>query len=118
MRTADVPTPTLTTVSAPVGFDTELAVLCKALGHPARVQILRRLLRSPCICGEIVQVVGLAQSTVSAHLRVLKEAGLVKGEVDGPRMCYCVNPDAVRRLQHLTGSLIDELEPRDRSDCC
>lgn len=105
------------TASSQETADAELAALCKAIAHPARVQILRRLAKSPCICGEIVQVVGLAQSTVSAHLRVLKSADLVKGEVDGPRVCYCINPEAVQRWQQLAAGLVGELENSDRT-CC
>jgi len=86
--------------------DEELAALAKALGHPARVQIMRLLVRrDACICGDIVDELPLAQSTVSQHLKVLKEAGLVKGEIDGPRVCYCVEPRALRRLKSLVGSL-------------
>jgi ArsR family transcriptional regulator len=86
--------------------DTELATLTKALGHPARVQIVRLLVRrEACICGDIVDELPLAQSTVSQHLKVLKEAGLVKGEIDGPRVCYCVEPRTLRRLKALIGSL-------------
>jgi ArsR family transcriptional regulator, arsenate/arsenite/antimonite-responsive transcriptional repressor len=86
--------------------DVELATLAKALGHPARVQIMRLLVRrDACICGDIVDELPLAQSTVSQHLKVLKEAGLVKGEIDGPRVCYCVEPRALRRLKSLIGSL-------------
>jgi DNA-binding transcriptional ArsR family regulator len=86
--------------------DEELASLAKALGHPARVKILRLLLRKQtCICGDIVEELPLAQSTVSQHLKVLKEAGLIRGEVDGPRVCYCVEPNALRRLRALTGAL-------------
>jgi len=86
--------------------DEELALLAKALGHPARVQIMRLLARrNACICGDIVDELPLAQSTVSQHLKVLKEAGLVKGEIDGPRVCYCIEPRALRRLRSLVGSL-------------
>jgi ArsR family transcriptional regulator len=86
--------------------DEELAALAKALGHPARVQIMRLLVRrDACICGDIVDELPLAQSTVSQHLKVLKEAGLVKGEIDGPRVCYCVEPRTLRRLKALMGSL-------------
>jgi ArsR family transcriptional regulator len=86
--------------------DAELAEFAKALGHPARVQILRLLVRkNACICGEIVEELPLAQSTVSQHLKILKESGLIRGEVDGPRTCYCVEPRAVRRLKALVGSL-------------
>ncbi len=86
--------------------DEELATLAKALGHPARVQIMRLLVRrESCICGDIVDELPLAQSTVSQHLKVLKEAGLIKGEIDGPRVCYCVAPRTLRRLKALVGSL-------------
>ena len=86
--------------------DEELAELAKAIGHPARVQILRLLVRKTgCVCGEIVEELPLAQSTVSQHLKVLKECGLIRGEVDGPRVCYCIEPRAVRRLKALIGSL-------------
>jgi ArsR family transcriptional regulator len=86
--------------------DEELAALAKALGHPARVQIMRLLVRrEACICGDIVDELPLAQSTVSQHLKVLKEAGLVRGDIDGPRVCYCVEPRALRRLKALVGSL-------------
>ncbi len=86
--------------------DEELALLAKAVGHPARVQILRLLVRrEACICGDIVEELPLAQSTVSQHLKVLKEAGLIRGEIDGPRVCYCVEPRVLRRLKSLVGSL-------------
>lgn len=86
--------------------DEELALLAKALGHPARVQILRILVRkNACVCGELVDELPLAQSTVSQHLKVLKEAGLIRGEVDGPRVCYCVEPRTLRRLRALIGGL-------------
>jgi len=86
--------------------DAELAEFAKALGHPARVQIMRMLVRrEACVCGDIVDVLPLAQSTVSQHLKVLKEAGLIRGDIDGPRTCYCVEPKAMRRLKALMGSL-------------
>jgi DNA-binding transcriptional ArsR family regulator len=86
--------------------DEELALLAKAVGHTARVQILRLLVRrESCICGDIVDELPLAQSTVSQHLKVLKEAGLIRGEIDGPRVCYCVEPPTLRRLKALVGSL-------------
>ncbi|MBI4954547.1 MAG: winged helix-turn-helix transcriptional regulator [Myxococcales bacterium] len=88
------------------GADEELAVLAKAIGHPARIQILRLLThRTACVCGDIVDELPLAQSTVSQHLKVLKEAGLVRGEVDGPRVCYCLEPRALRRLRVLVAGL-------------
>ena len=86
--------------------DDELATLAKALGHPARVKIVRILLRDhACICGDIVDELPLAQSTVSQHLKVLKDAGLIRGEVAGPRLCYCIEPRALRRLRALVAAL-------------
>ena len=86
--------------------DEELASLAKALGHPARVQIMRLLVRrEACICGDIVDEIPLAQSTVSQHLKVLKGVGLIRGDIDGPRVCYCVEPRVLRRLKALVGSL-------------
>jgi ArsR family transcriptional regulator, arsenate/arsenite/antimonite-responsive transcriptional repressor len=86
--------------------DLELAALAKALGHVARVQILRLLVRrDACVCGDIVDELPLAQSTVSQHLKILKESGLIRGEVDGPRVCYCIEPRALRRLKALVGGL-------------
>ncbi len=87
-----------------------LAVACKALSHPARLAILQALaLRGACICGEIVDLMPLSQATVSQHLKVLANAGLITGEIDGPRSCYCINIETVRelreRLEHLFGSL-------------
>lgn len=95
-----------TTDSAITALDEELAALARALSHPARVAIVRHLAQSgSCICGQIVDVLPLAQATVSQHLKVLKEAGFIQGEVDGPRTCYCVNPTTVERFQTLVASL-------------
>lgn len=86
--------------------DTQLAALAWAVAHPARVRILRILLaRTACVCGELVDQMPLAQSTVSQHLKILKEAGLVQGEIDGPKVCYCVNADGLARLKKLVGGL-------------
>jgi ArsR family transcriptional regulator len=86
--------------------DEELALLTKAVGHPIRVQILRILQRrTTCVCGDLVDELPVAQSTVSQHLKVLKEAGLIRGEVDGPRVCYCVEPRTLRRLKVLIAAL-------------
>lgn len=89
-----------------VAWAEELAKLSWALAHPARVRIVLLLLsRSSCICGEIVEEMSLAQSTVSQHLKILKEAGLVQGEIDGPRVCYCINTTAMAKLKHLIAEL-------------
>ncbi|HEU4407748.1 MAG TPA: metalloregulator ArsR/SmtB family transcription factor [Polyangiaceae bacterium] len=86
--------------------DEELASLAKAVGHPLRVQILRILAaRTSCVCGDLVDELPVAQSTVSQHLKVLKEAGLIRGEVDGPRVCYCLEPRGLRRFKALVGGL-------------
>lgn len=84
----------------------DLAKLTWALAHPARVRIVRLLLsRTSCMCGEIVEEMPLAQSTVSQHLKLLKETGLVQGEIDGPRVCYCVNKAALATLKKLIADL-------------
>ncbi|MFN3884973.1 MAG: ArsR/SmtB family transcription factor [Rhodocyclaceae bacterium] len=82
------------------------AELAKALAHPARLRILRLLLATPgCIGGDIVEAVGLAQSTVSEHLRILKAAGVITGEISGPRTCYALNPAALEPLAEFIGTL-------------
>ena len=86
--------------------DEQLASLAWALAHPARVRIVRLLIgRDSCVCGEIVDEMPLAQSTVSQHLKILKESGLVQGEIDGPRVCYCIAPDRLAELKLLVASL-------------
>jgi ArsR family transcriptional regulator len=88
------------------GVDEELSALAKALAHPVRVRIVRLLARrTSCMCGDIVEELPLAQSTVSQHLKVLKEAGLIRGEVEGPRVCYWVEPRTLRRLKALVAAL-------------
>ena len=84
----------------------EFAKLAWALAHPARVQIVRLLIgREACVCGEIVACLPLAQSTVSQHLKILKESGLIQGEVDGPKVCYCIQPQQLARLKELVTGL-------------
>ena len=86
---------------------TRLARLCKALGHPARVAIVRQLASRPgtCTCGEIVDQLPLAQSTVSQHLKVLKDAGLIVGDVEPPRVCYCLNERTLEELKRAVAAL-------------
>ncbi len=80
--------------------DETLALMCKALSHPARVKILQYLRQvDRCICGELVQILPLAQSTVSQHLKCLKQAGLIGGEVDGPAVCYCVDNHILEKFK-------------------
>ncbi len=84
----------------------DLAKLAKALGHPARVHILRLLLaKDTCVAGELSDELPLAASTVSQHLKLLKESGLIKGEVDGPRRCYCVDRAVLDHLKALVEGL-------------
>ncbi len=72
----------------------QLAAIAKALSHPARIAILKYVAsRHACICNDIVEVLPLSQSTISQHLKALKQAGLIEGEIDGPRTCYCLNEE-------------------------
>ena len=90
----------------------ELAALAKALAHPARVAILRLLAaRQSCICGELVHELPLSQSTVSQHLKELKTAGLIRGEIDGPRTCYCLAPAGWTKARRLLNDLLTEIPP-------
>lgn len=92
--------------------------VAKALAHPARVKIIEYLLSRPgCIGGDIVDEVGLAQSTVSEHLRILKASGLVVGIIERPRICYSLNPEALVPLHRLIG-LIEAHGPIDNTQCC
>jgi DNA-binding transcriptional ArsR family regulator len=92
-----------------------IADFAKALSHPARIAILHRLaLSDTCICGEIVEVMPLSQSTVSQHLKELKKAGLIKGKIDGNRSCYCIDRDKLNEFEKSFISLIDSILP----DCC
>jgi DNA-binding transcriptional ArsR family regulator len=81
----------------------ELARLCKALAHPVRIHIVQYLMKldAACLCGDIVNILPLAQSTVSQHLKVLKEAGLIAGEIDGPRTCYYLNRKKLAQFRSL-----------------
>jgi ArsR family transcriptional regulator len=83
-----------------------LAALAWAIAHPMRVRILRLLMqKDACVCGELVELLPVAQSTVSQHLKIMKDAGLIQGEVDGPRVCYCVDPKGLRKLKSLMAGL-------------
>ena len=89
-----------------IDADDELARLAKALGHSLRVRIVRLLAqRTTCVCGELVGELPVAQSTVSQHLKIMKQAGLIRGTIDGPRVCYCLEPDALKRLRELVNDL-------------
>lgn len=97
----------------------QLAAYAKAMSHPARIAILKILAqKNSCICGEIVEVLPLAQSTVSQHLKELKEAGLVSGTVDGPRSCYCINRKALEKFGNAFNSLFDKITADQENSCC
>jgi DNA-binding transcriptional ArsR family regulator len=87
-----------------------LADACKALGHPARIKIIQILLaEDQCVCGRIVEVIPLAQSTVSQHLKILKQAGLITGTINGPNTCYCVDKDYLNRIKEAMIRLLTPL---------
>lgn len=95
----------------------ELATICKALAHPARIAILQYLLScQSCITGTLVEEVGLAQATISQHLRELKSIGIIKGNVEGTSVCYCIDEKRWQELQGLLNGLFDSYTPA--SECC
>lgn len=88
--------------------DQKIADYAKALSHPARVAIVKFLAKkNACICGEIVDELPLAQSTVSQHLRELKRANIIKGEIEGPKVCYCLNSEAINELFEIFNGLFN-----------
>ncbi len=99
--------------------DIELADFAKALSHPARIAILKELARrQQCICGEIVEVLPLAQSTVSQHLKELQNAGLIRGTVDGVRSCYCINWETFDKVREIFSLLGEGMEESRNRTCC
>jgi predicted transcriptional regulator len=95
----------------------EVANMARALAHPARIAILQLLVRKQaCVCGSIVEEVGLAQSTISQHLKELKEAGIVQGTIDGTNVCYCINPQVWKQYRSLFSSFFFEMTEKDK--CC
>lgn len=97
----------------------DLAAFAKAMSHPARIAILKVLAqKNDCICGEIVDVLPLAQSTVSQHLKELKTAGLITGETDGPRSCYCINWKAFEKFMGEFSFLFNKLKVQNEKACC
>lgn len=98
--------------------DNILAKYAKALSHPARVAIIRLIIqKQACICGELVDELPLSQSTVSQHLKELKEAGLIKGEISGPKTCYCIDEEAWSQAQERIAELFVSFE-ESRKKCC
>jgi ArsR family transcriptional regulator len=96
-----------------------LAKMLKALGNPVRFQIVQILAeKQMCITGEIVEFTTLAQSTVSQHLKVLREAGLISGDIEGPATCYCLNPAGIQWLKEQVGGwLLDCCDNSEPSTC-
>lgn len=95
-----------------------IATLTKALGHPARVAIIEYLMKvDDCICGDIVNELPLSQPTVSQHLKELKNAGLIKGSIEGNTICYCIDEKAIGKLQTYFTNISAKLEKK-KNDCC
>jgi DNA-binding transcriptional ArsR family regulator len=93
----------------------DLAVFFKVLGHPARVAILQYIsAQNTCICNDLVEEIGLAQATISQHLKELKSIGLLKGEVEGKSMCYCINLDRWNDIQNQLNVFFN----KTKSNCC
>lgn len=97
----------------------EIAQLAKAFAHPARVAIMQYMLKSnACINGDLVQELGLAQATISQHLRELKDLGIIQGTIEGTRVNYCINPIRWGEIKMLFNQLFDQLESCGEGDCC
>jgi DNA-binding transcriptional ArsR family regulator len=93
----------------------EIAALAKALGHPARIAILQFLAeKKTCICGDIVDELPLSQSTVSQHLKELKNIGLLQGNIEGPSVCYCIDEKNWKKAQKMLGELMKDIS----TNCC
>lgn len=96
-----------------------LATSAKALAHPARIAIVQHLLRTnACINGDLVQELGLAQATISQHLKELKDAGIIQGTIEGTRMSYCINPKRWNELKTLFADLFDLYKGGEEGGCC
>ena len=96
----------------------EIAILAKALGHPARIAIIEHLLKvNACICGDIVNELPLAQPTVSQHLKELKNAGIIKGDIEGNTVCYCINEKIINKLQAYFNDVFVKIET-SKKNCC
>jgi predicted transcriptional regulator len=94
-----------------------LAIQLKAIAHPARIAIIQELIKAnACICGDLVGELGLAQATISQHLKELKNAGLIQGTIDGVSVCYCIEPKAWKNLQKEMNNLFSLY--KDLGSCC
>ena len=96
----------------------EIALFAKAFGHPARVAILQHLFKiNTCVCGDLVNEIGLAQPTISQHLKELKYLGLIKGSVEGTSVCYCINTEKWSAMKTVMLEFLDQDIPK-KQDCC
>jgi len=96
----------------------KIARIAKALAHPARIAILQQLIKEKtCICGQLVIEIGLAQATISQHLRELKEAGLIKGVIDGPKVCYCLDITSLKEIKAIFSEFTSEAIA-SITECC
>ena len=95
----------------------QIATIAKAMGHPARIAIIEYLMKAnECICGDIVNELPLAQPTVSQHLKELKNAGIIQGEIDGKAICYCINSDTLKKMEHFISEIFIKIEKQ--KSCC
>ncbi len=95
-----------------------IATIAKAMGHPARIAIIDYLLKmDSCICGDIVNALPLAQPTISQHLKELKNAGIIKGNIEGNAICYCIDETALQTMQKYFGQITTKLEKK-KTNCC
>ena len=96
----------------------ELASIARALGHPARIAILQHLVKiNGCICNDLVAEVGLAQATISQHLRELKQTGLIQGSIEGTSICYCIDPKVWNKYKQLFEAFFTEIKAVDKAAC-
>ncbi|MBJ7881669.1 ArsR/SmtB family transcription factor [Gelidibacter salicanalis] len=96
----------------------EISVFAKVFGHPARVAILQHLFKiDTCVCGDLVNEIGLAQPTISQHLKELKHLGLIKGSIEGTRVCYCIDADNWTKMKHIMQEFLDQ-DVSAKADCC
>ncbi|MEQ8239229.1 MAG: metalloregulator ArsR/SmtB family transcription factor [Cyclobacteriaceae bacterium] len=97
----------------------EIAVAAKAFAHPARVAIIQYLLRAnACVNGDLVQELGLAQATISQHLRELKDIGIIQGNIEGSRLSYCINPVRWAEIKGQFNEIFNQLNSSSKEDCC
>ena len=97
----------------------DIAAMAKAIAHPARIAILQQLLKTnACICGDLVEELGLAQPTISQHLKELKSVGLIQGTVEGTSVCYCINPKSWNQFKQVFSELFVERALINLKDCC